>query len=89
MLALLSFTGCAWQPKRTEPTVELESKGSLEDKTLFKCRMWQRMKKVDSLGPIAVGYWLSTDPNHRAADLNDDKDINFVDYATYLRMKGI
>lgn len=58
-----------------------------------KQRQWQRMKKLNS---VIVGdpnwlpeLWLSDDPNRFYADLNFDERINFIDYAIYLRMKGL
>lgn len=58
-----------------------------------KQKQWQRMKKLNS---VIVGdpnwiplLWLSNDPNKFYADLNFDEQINFVDYATYLRIKGL
>ena len=57
-----------------------------------KQQQWQRMKKASSIihgDPCDLPfYWLSTDPNHRCADLNFDNEINFFDYAIYLRMKN-
>ena len=51
-----------------------------------KQHQWQRRKKLNSVGYKAVDYWLSTDPNHRCADLNFDDQINFFDYAVYLKI---
>lgn len=52
---------------------------------LFQQRRWQRAHKLKSVGPQAINYWLSTDPNHFCADLNFDDNINFFDYAVYLK----
>jgi hypothetical protein len=51
----------------------------------YKQIQWQKASKVKSLGPKVMDYWLSSDPNHMAADLNFDSKINFFDYAIFTK----
>lgn len=79
IIIILLIAGCTRPVSR--PILIAEGVKAVQvDIMKLKQHQWQRMKKLQA-SYHTYDYWLSTDPNMCAGDLNFDGLNNFYDYA--------
>ena len=84
LLIILLIAGCAKPVRKPQIAPDVMAKRASEDNMKKEQFLLMRFFKCkDSWW--AYDYWLSTEPNLMACDLNRDGIVNFFDFAEYLK----